>query len=132
LKTSQFTEEQFVRALRQPEAGTQSIEVRPTLDVNAQTLYRWTWQVAGMGMVAPRWRRQVAEEHRMRKPREIGMSLEKPMLKEGPRTHGCRRPRRVPWGASSRPASGSATSAPVLAVEHAPVTAPEVKRRSTR
>ena len=83
MRTSRFTEQQIVAALRQAEGGTPVVEVCRKLGVSEQTFYRWKRQFAGMGVVELRRLRQVEEENRKLKQLVADLSLDKHMLQEG-------------------------------------------------
>jgi len=55
MRTSRFTEQQVVAALRQVENGTAVGEVCRKLGVSEQTFYRWKRKYAGIGVI-PRHR----------------------------------------------------------------------------
>ena len=88
MKRSRLTEEQFVDARRQAEAGTPAVEVCRKLGVSEQTSSRWKRQFAGMGVVESRRLRQVEAENRQLKQLVADLSLDKHMLQEALRTNG--------------------------------------------
>ncbi len=64
MKTSTFTEEQMVYALRQAEAGAPVGDGCRNLGISEQTFYRWKKKFAGMGVAELRRLRQLEEENR--------------------------------------------------------------------
>ncbi len=64
MRTSRFTEQQVVAALRQVENGTAVAEVCRKLGVSEQTFYRWKRKYAGIGVAELRRLRQVEDENR--------------------------------------------------------------------
>ena len=59
MRTSRFTEQQVVAALRQVENGTAVAEVCRKLGISEQTFYRWKRKYAGIGVAELRRLRQV-------------------------------------------------------------------------
>lgn len=49
MKTSEYTEEQIVYALRQVEAGEAVVEVCRRLGISQQTFYTWKKKYGGVG-----------------------------------------------------------------------------------
>jgi len=64
MRTSRFTEQQVVAALRQAENGTAVAEVCRKLGVSEQTFYHWKRKDAGIGVAELRRLRQVEDENR--------------------------------------------------------------------
>jgi putative transposase len=69
MRTSQFTEQQVVAALRQAENGTPvgagaRWAACRKLGIGEQTFYRWKREFAGMGVAELRRLRQVEDENR--------------------------------------------------------------------
>jgi len=64
MRTSRFTEQQVVAALRQGENGTPVGEVCRKLGISEQTFYRWKRKYAGIGVAELRRLRQVEDENR--------------------------------------------------------------------
>ena len=64
MRTSRFTEQQVVAALRQVENGTSVGEVCRKLGISEQTFYRWKRKFAGIGVAELRRLRQVEDENR--------------------------------------------------------------------
>jgi len=73
MRTSRFTEQQVVAALRQPENGTAVAEVCRKLGVSEQTFYRWKRKDAGIGVAELRRLRQVEDENRRLKQLVAGV-----------------------------------------------------------
>ena len=82
MRTSQFTSEQMVLALRQAEAGTPVEEVCRKLGVTESTFYRWKKRFAGLGVSEVRELRQLREENRKLKGLVADLSLDKTILQE--------------------------------------------------
>jgi len=82
MRTSRFTEQQVVAALRQVENGTTVAEVCRKLGVSEQTFYRWKRQYAGIGVAELRRLRQVEDENRRLKQLVADLTLDRQMLQE--------------------------------------------------
>jgi len=82
MRTSQFTEQQVVAALRQAENGTPVGEICRKLGISEQTFYRWKRKFAGMGIAELRRLRQVEEENRRLKQLVADLTLDRQMLQE--------------------------------------------------
>jgi putative transposase len=82
MRTSQFTEQQVVAALRQAENGTPVGEVCRKLGISEQTFYRWKRKFAGMGIAELRRLRQVEDENRRLKQLVADLTLDRQMLQE--------------------------------------------------
>jgi putative transposase len=82
MRTSQFTEQQVVAALRQAENGTPIGEVCRKLGISEQTFYRWKRKFAGMGIAELRRLRQVEDENRRLKQLVADLTLDRQMLQE--------------------------------------------------
>jgi putative transposase len=82
MRTSQFTEQQVVAALRQAENGTPVGEVCRKLGISEQTLYRWKRKFAGIGGAELRRLRQVEDENRRLKQLGADLTLDRQMLQE--------------------------------------------------
>jgi len=82
MRTSRFTEQQVVAALRQVENGTTVVEVCRKLGVSEQTFYRWKRQYAGIGVAELRRLRQVEDENRRLKQLVADLTLDRQMLQE--------------------------------------------------
>ncbi len=82
MRTSRFTEQQVVAALRQVENGTVVAEVCRKLGVSEQTFYRWKRKYAGIGVAELRRLRQVEDENRRLKQLVADLTLDRQMLQE--------------------------------------------------
>ncbi len=82
MRTSRFTEQQVVAALRQAEGGTPVTEVCRKLGVSEQTFYRWKRKYAGIGVAELRRLRQVEDENRRLKQLVADLTLDRQMLQE--------------------------------------------------
>jgi putative transposase len=82
MRTSRFTEQQVVAALRQAEGGTPVQEVCRKLGVSEQTFYRWKRKYAGIGVAELRRLRQVEDENRRLKQLVADLTLDRQMLQE--------------------------------------------------
>lgn len=82
MRTSRFTEQQVVAALRQAEGGTPVQEVCRKLGISEQTFYRWKRKYAGIGVAELRRLRQVEDEHRRLKQLVADLTLDRQMLQE--------------------------------------------------
>jgi len=82
MRTSRFTEQQVVAALRQVEGGTTVGEACRKLGVSEQTFYRWKRKYAGIGVAELRRLRQVEDENRRLKQLVADLTLDRQMLQE--------------------------------------------------
>lgn len=82
MRTSQFTNEQMVLALRQAEAGTPVDEICRKLGITESTFYRWKKRFAGLGVSEVRELRQLRDENRKLKGLVADLSLDKTILQE--------------------------------------------------
>jgi putative transposase len=82
MRTSRFTEQQVVAALRQAETGTPVGEVCRKLGISEQTFYRWKRKYAGIGVAELRRLRQVEDENRRLKQLVADLTLDRQMLQE--------------------------------------------------
>lgn len=82
MRTSRFTEQQVVAAIRQVESGTAVADVCRKLGVTEQTFYRWKRKFAGMGIAELRRLREVESENRRLKQLVADLTLDKQMLQE--------------------------------------------------
>lgn len=82
MRTSRFTEQQVVAALRQAEGGTPVQEVCRKLGISEQTFYRWKRKYAGIGVAELRRLRQVEDENRRLKQLVADRTLDRQMLQE--------------------------------------------------
>ena len=82
MKTSRFTNEQIVQALRQAESGTPAVEVCGKLGITETTFYRWKRRFAGLDVSDVRELKQLREENRKLKQLVAELSLDKTILRE--------------------------------------------------
>ena len=93
MRSSRFTEQQIVAALRQAESGTSVVEVCRKLGFTEQTFYRWKRKFAGMGVAELQRLREVEKENRRLKQLVADLTLDKQMLQEALRKNWQSRPR---------------------------------------
>ncbi len=82
MKTSKFTEEQIVYALRQVEGGEAVVDVCRKLGVSQQTFYTWKKKYGGLGSTELKRMRLLEDENRRLKRLVADLSLDKHMLQE--------------------------------------------------
>jgi putative transposase len=82
MKTSKFTEEQIVYALRQVEDGEAVVDVCRKLGVSQQTFYTWKKKYGGLGSTELKRMRLLEDENRRLKRLVADVSLDKHMLQE--------------------------------------------------
>jgi putative transposase len=82
MKTSKFTEEQIVYALRQVEGGEAVVDVCRKLGISQQTFYSWKKKYGGLGSSELRRMKQLEDENRKLKRLVADLSLDKHMLQE--------------------------------------------------
>jgi putative transposase len=82
MKTSKYTEEQIVDALRQVEAGEAVVEVCRRLGISQQTFYSWKKKYGGVGSTELKRMRLLEDENRKLKRLVADLSLDKHMLQE--------------------------------------------------
>jgi putative transposase len=82
MKTSKFTEEQIVYALRQVEAGEAVVDVCRKLGISQQTFYTWKKKYGGLGSTELKRMRLLEDENRRLKRLVADLSLDKHMLQE--------------------------------------------------
>ena len=80
MRTSKFTDEQIVAALRQAEGGTPVIDVCRRLGVTETTFYRWRKQYQGVSSVELRELKLLRDENRKLKTLVAELSLDKQIL----------------------------------------------------
>lgn len=82
MRTSKFTNEQIVQALRQAESGTPVADICRKLQVTETTFYRWKKKFSGLDVSDLRELRQLREENRKLKSLVAELSLDKTILRE--------------------------------------------------
>ncbi len=82
MRTSRFTNEQIVQALRQAEGGTPVVDICRKLQVTETTFYRWKKKFTGLDVSDLRELRQLREENRKLKGLVADLSLDKTILRE--------------------------------------------------
>ena len=82
MRTSRFTNEQIVQALRQAESGTPVADICRKLQVTETTFYRWKKKFTGLDVSDLRELRQLREENRKLKGLVADLSLDKTILRE--------------------------------------------------
>ncbi len=82
MRTSRFTNEQIVQALRQAESGTPVADICRKLQVTETTFYRWKKKFTGLDVSDLRELRQLREENRKLKGLVAELSLDKTILRE--------------------------------------------------
>lgn len=80
MRTSKFTDEQIVAALRQAEGGTAVIDVCRRLGVTETTFYRWRKKYQGVSSVELRELKLLRDENRKLKTLVAELSLDKQIL----------------------------------------------------
>ncbi len=80
MRTSKFTGEQMVHALKQAELGISVEEVCRKMGISTATFYKWRQKYAGVGPSELRRVRQLEEEGRKLKQIVANLSLDKAML----------------------------------------------------
>ena len=82
MRTSRFTNEQIVQALRQAESGTAVVEICRKMGITETTFYRWKRRFAGLDVGEVRELKQLREENRKLKQLVADLSLDKTILRE--------------------------------------------------
>ena len=80
MRTSKFTDEQIVAALRQAEGGTPVIDICRRLGVTETTFYRWRKKYQGVSSVELRELKLLRDENRKLKTLVAELSLDKQIL----------------------------------------------------
>ena len=88
MKTTRFTEEQMIEAVKQLEAGRPAKEVARELGVTDQKLYTWRAKYSGLEVNEERRLRALEEENRRLKTMVADLSLDKEALKAVIRKNG--------------------------------------------
>jgi putative transposase len=82
MKTSRYTNEQIIHALRQAEGGTPVVEVCRGLGVSEPTFYRWKKRFGDLGLTEVRELRQLRDENRRLKQVVADLTLDRRVLQE--------------------------------------------------
>ena len=82
MRSSRFTDEQQVQAIRQVESGTPAVEVCRKIGITEQTFYRWKKQYTGLESNEVRELRQLREENARLKKIVAELSLDKAILQD--------------------------------------------------
>lgn len=82
MRTSRFTDEQSIAALRQAEAGTTAADICRKLGVTETTFYRWKRRFGDLGVSEVRELEQLREENRKLKTLVAELALDKTILHE--------------------------------------------------
>ena len=82
MRTSKFTDEQIVAALRQAEPGTPAVDVCRKLGVTETTFYRWKRRFGDLGVSEVRELKQLRDENKKLKTLVAELSLDKTILRE--------------------------------------------------
>jgi putative transposase len=82
MRTSKFTPEQMVMALRQAEAGTPIEDVCRKLGISEATFHRWKKRFGTLGVPEVRELKQLREENRRLKSVVADLTLDRTILQE--------------------------------------------------
>lgn len=82
MRTSKFTPEQILQALRQAESGTTVVDICRKMGVAEATFYRWKKQYAGLDMSELRELKQLRDENRRLKQAVADLTLDKSILRD--------------------------------------------------
>ena len=82
MRTSKFSDEQIVQALRQAEGGTPVAEICRKLEIAEPTFYRWKKKYFGLGVSELRELKLLREENRKLKSVVADLTLDKQILRE--------------------------------------------------
>ncbi len=82
MRTSKFTPEQILQALRQAESGTTVADICRKMGVAEATFYRWKKQYAGLDMSELRELKQLRDENRRLKAVVADLTLDKSILRD--------------------------------------------------
>ena len=82
MRTSKFTPEQILQALRQAESGTTVVDICRKMGVAEATFYRWKKQYAGLDVSDLRELKQLREENRRLKAVVADLTLDKSILRD--------------------------------------------------
>lgn len=82
MRTSKYTDEQTVAALRQAEAGTPAVDICRKLGVTETTLYRWKRRFGDLGVTEVRERKQRRDENWQLESLVAELSLDRTILRD--------------------------------------------------
>ena len=82
MRTSRFSNEQIVQALRQAETGTPIVDICRKLGITETTFYRWKKRFTGLDVSELRELKQLREENRKLKNVVADLTLDKQILRE--------------------------------------------------
>lgn len=82
MRTSRFSNEQIVQALRQAETGTPVVDICRKLNITETTFYRWKKRFTGLDVSEVRELKAVREENRKLKQLVAELTLDKQILRE--------------------------------------------------
>jgi putative transposase len=82
MRTSRFSNEQIVQALRQAEGGTPVVDICRKLNITETTFYRWKKRFTGLDVSEVRELKAVREENRKLKQLVAELTLDKQILRE--------------------------------------------------
>ena len=82
MRTSRFSNEQLVQALRQAEAGTAVAEICRKLNITETTFYRWKKRFLRLDVSEVRELKALRDEYRKLKQLVADLRLDKQILRE--------------------------------------------------
>ena len=82
MRTSRFSNEQIVQALRQADAGTPVVDICRKLNITETTLYRWKTRFTGLDVSEVRELKSLRDENRKLKQLVAELTLDKQILRE--------------------------------------------------
>ena len=85
MRSSRFTSEQMVMAIRQAEAGTRVEDVCRKLGISEATFHRWRKRLGTLGVPEVRELRQLRDENRRLKSLVADLTLDRTILQEAAR-----------------------------------------------
>jgi putative transposase len=88
MKTTRYTEEQIIGALKQMEAGRKVADLARELGVSEATIYTWKSKFGGLEVSEARRLKELEDENRRLKHMVADLSLDKEALKSVIRKNG--------------------------------------------